>query len=233
MSGETGVGKEVVARAIHDLGTRSERPFIAVNCGGIDDDQIDSELFGHEQGAFAGAIRARVGKFEHARGGTIFLDGIENASQQLQAKLLRVLEERTIYRLGGSYAIELDVRFIAASRVDLPQLSVQGNFRDDLCHRLNAVTLIVPPLLKRKQDIPLLFTHLANQAARKYRRDFVDIPNGLLSDLMTKDWPGNVRELKNAADRYVLGLDTMQESLDEDAENNGTLFQRLARFERR
>ena len=205
--GDTGTGKEVVARALHDLGPNPDKPLVSINCAGLPLDQIESELFGHEQGAYPGALRARAGKFEHARGGTLFLDEVENMPLQLQAKLLRVFEERTVTRLGSNEPIDLDLRFIAASKIDLENAVRQGNFREDLYYRLNTVVLKVPTLAERREDIPMLFVQLAHDAARRHRRDFPEVPPSVLSAVVSKDWPGNVRELRNTAERYVLGLE--------------------------
>lgn len=204
--GETGAGKEVVARALHDEGARSKGPFVALNCGALPSDIIESELFGHEQGAFTGASRQRIGKLEHANGGTVFLDEIESMPLELQVKLLRVIETRTIERLGSNRSIALDVRFVAATKEDLETASEEGRFRQDLYYRLNVITLAIPPLRDRQQDIPLLFHHLAREARARYRREIPDIPPDLMVRLMRQNWPGNVRELRNVVDRFVLGL---------------------------
>jgi two-component system C4-dicarboxylate transport response regulator DctD len=231
--GDTGTGKEVVARSIHDLSERRDKQFVALNCSSIPASQIESELFGHEQGAFPGAMRARFGKLEHARGGTVFLDDFENMPQDMQTKLLRVLEERTITRMGSNEPIELDVRFIAASKSNLEEAVQEGRLRDDLFYRLEAVTLRVPCLDERKEDIPRLFTQLANEAARRYRRDFVEIPSSLLSTLGDREWPGNVRQLRNAADRYVLGLEAGEGAFTNDFEKPRALSQRMAEHEKK
>ncbi len=231
--GETGTGKEVVARSIHDLSQRSDKQFVAINCSSIPENQIESELFGHEQGAFPGAIRARFGKLEHARGGTVFLDDFDNMPHDMQSKLLRVLEERTITRMGSNEPIELDVRFIASSRSNLEDAVQKGELRDDLFYRLEAVTIKVPSLAQRKEDIPKLFTQLANEAARRYRREFADIPSSFLSTLADREWPGNVRQLRNAADRHVLGLDVVEGNLPEDVQAQQPLSKRMAEHEKK
>jgi two-component system C4-dicarboxylate transport response regulator DctD len=205
--GETGVGKEVVARAVHDISARANRPFIAINCAALPETLIESELFGHEAGAFPGAIRSRYGKFEHGRGGTILLDEIGSMPVDLQAKFLRVLQERVITRLGSNETVELDVRFLATSKVDLEAEVAAGRFRADLFYRLNVATLHVPSLAQRRADIPLLFLQLVREASARYGRDDIVVPPGLTSQIAQRDWPGNVRELRNAADRLVLGLD--------------------------
>ncbi len=206
LTGETGVGKGVAARAIHDLSERKGKPFVAVNMAALPAAAIESELFGHEQGAFAGAHRARVGKFEHARGGTLFLDEIGAVPLDLQAKLLRVIEERSITRLGSNDPVPLDVRFLASSKEDLAALVAEGAFRDDLFYRLNVASMTVPPLRDRMEDAPRLFQHLVAEAALRYRREAPSVPADVLAGLTSRDWRGNVRELRNAADRFVLGL---------------------------
>lgn len=227
--GPTGAGKEVVARALHDLSPRSARPFVAINCAGLPAGMIESELFGHEAGAFAGAIRARYGRFEHARGGTVLLDEVGQMPLDAQAKLLRVLQDRVIIRLGSNEVIPLDIRFIATATHDLAQQVAEGRFRDDLFWRLNVVTLIIPPLSARREDIPLLFLQLTREAAARHRvPDRLPSPE-LLADLAARDWPGNVRELRNAADRFVLGLDWMPNA---QADDGPQLAQRVASFER-
>lgn len=204
--GETGVGKEVTARALHDLSSRAAKPFVAINCAALPAHLIESELFGHEVGAFPGAMRARFGKFEHAQGGTILLDEIGSMSLDLQAKLLRVIEERIITRLGSNESLPLDVRFFATTKGDLEMRVSQGQFRADLFYRLNVVTLLVPPLSARREDVPILFLQLLREAAGRYRKPEPDVPPHVMSAIAAREWPGNVRELRNAADRYVLGL---------------------------
>ena len=206
IEGETGAGKEMVARALHEEGRRADRPFVALNCGGLPAEIIESELFGHVQGAFTGASSKRVGKLEHGNGGTVFLDEIETMPLELQVKLLRVIEERAVEPLGTNRSIPLDVRFIAATKTDLEAAGRAGQFRPDLFYRLNVVTLRIPPLRERKEDIPDLFNFLARGARSRYRKEIPDFSSSLLDRLMAYDWPGNVRELRNAADRFVLGL---------------------------
>ncbi|UDF32239.1 UNVERIFIED_ORG: sigma-54 dependent transcriptional regulator (plasmid) [Roseateles sp. XES5] len=204
--GETGAGKEVVARALHDISARANKPFIAINCAALPENLIESELFGHEAGAFPGALRPRIGKIEHANGGTLLLDEIETMPIALQIKLLRVLQERVITRLGSNEPVPLDVRFIATSKVDLAAEVAAGRFRADLLYRLNVATLHVPSLNQRQADVPLLFLQLVREAAARYMRSDVDVPPELITDIAERNWPGNVRELRNAADRFVLGL---------------------------
>ncbi len=228
--GETGVGKEVVARALHDLSARADKPFVAINCGALPASLIESELFGHEAGAFPGALRARFGRFEHARGGTILLDEIGTMPLDVQAKLLRVIQERSVARLGSNETYPLDVRFIATSKTDLEAEVAMGRFRADLLYRLNVVTLHLPPLSARREDVPLIFLKLVNEAAARYRRDAVPVPPQVIAAVIARDWPGNVRELRNAADRFGLGLGL------EDTKTAGTpqtrLADRVAEFER-
>jgi len=231
--GETGVGKEVVARALHDISPRANKPFIAINCAALPENLIESELFGHEAGAFPGAIRPRYGKFEHGRGGTILLDEIGSMPFDLQAKFLRVLQERVITRLGSNETVPLDVRFIATSKVDLEDEVTNGRFRPDLLYRLNVATLHVPSLDERRADVPLLFLHLVREAAARFGREDMVVPPDLVSSIAERSWPGNVRELRNAADRCVLGLDTgpgdQAGSLREDSPR---LADKVAAFER-
>jgi len=229
--GETGVGKEVVARALHDISARADRPLIAINCAALPENLIESELFGHEAGAFPGALRPRYGKFEHGRGGTILLDEIGSMPFDLQAKFLRVLQERVITRLGSNEPVPLDVRFIATSKVDLEAEVAAGRFRADLLYRLNVATLHVPSLAQRKADIPLLFLQLVREAAARYMRNDIDVPPELVTEIAERTWPGNVRELRNAADRLVLGLDPKPEETPAPAERQ-RLADKVAAYER-
>ncbi len=229
--GETGVGKEVVARALHDISTRADRPLVAINCAALPENLIESELFGHEAGAFPGAIRPRYGKFEHARGGTILLDEIGSLPFDLQAKFLRVLQERVITRLGSNEVVPLDVRFIATSKVNLEAEVAAGRFRADLLYRLNVATLHVPSLAQRKADIPLLFLQLVREAAARYMRNDIDVPPSLITGIAERAWPGNVRELRNAADRLVLGLDLKPDEGQPRPEKQ-RLADKVADFER-
>jgi len=229
--GETGAGKEVVARALHDISARARKPFVAIDCAAIPVALIESELFGHEAGAFPGALRARYGKFEHARGGTILLDDIASMPMDLQGKLLRVIEDRTITRLGSNESFPLDVRFMATSRVLLETEVEAGRFRADLLYRLNVVTLHVPPLAARREDIPLLFLRLLAEAAARHRVDVAQVPPKVIAQLAARDWPGNVRELRNAADRHALGLG--EGGLGAEEEPASRLADRVAEFERR
>ncbi len=230
--GDTGAGKEVVARALHDVSARADRPFVAINCAALPQHLIESELFGHEAGAFPGALRPRYGKFEHARGGTILLDEIGSMPADMQGKLLRVLQERTITRLGSNETVELDVRFIATSKADLAQEALAGRFRQDLLYRLNVATLHVPSLAQRRADIPLLFLQLVREAAARYGRDDREVSSDIVSSLSMRDWPGNVRELRNAADRFVLGLDGHAAQVAPGVSSAHGLSAKVAEFEK-
>lgn len=229
--GDTGVGKEVVARALHDVSARANRPLIAINCAALPENLIESELFGHEAGAFPGALRPRYGKFEHARGGTILLDEIGSMPFDLQAKFLRVLQERVITRLGSNEFVPLDVRFIATSKADLEAEVAAGRFRADLFYRLNVATLHVPALANRLADIPILFLQLVREAAARYMRDDIDVSPELLAEIAARPWPGNVRELRNAADRLVLGLDPLPDESPQAAVRQ-RLADKVAAYER-
>ena len=230
--GDTGAGKEVVARALHDISPRANRPFIAINCAALPENLIESELFGHEAGAFPGAIRARYGKFEHGRGGTILLDEIGSLPFDLQAKFLRVLQERVITRLGSNEVVPLDVRFIATSKVDLEAEVATGRFRADLFYRLNVATIHVPSLEQRRADIPLLFLQLVREASARYGREDVEVSPDVISAIAQREWPGNVRELRNAADRFVLGLDAGPGDASALREDSERLADKVAAFER-
>ncbi len=204
--GETGTGKELVARAVHAIGQEPGAPYLAVNMGALPAEMIESELFGHEKGAFTGAIQRKIGKFEYAGNGTLFLDEICSMPAQLQSKLLRVLEERSFTRLGGNRAISLDARIIAATNRDLPTEIQLGNFRQDLYFRLNVLPLYIPPLRERKEDIPLLVEHFRQEYCAGHG-NAPDISANLIRELCARDWPGNIRELRNAVRRYcVLGI---------------------------
>ncbi|CCN35712.1 C4-dicarboxylate transport transcriptional regulatory protein dctD [Vibrio nigripulchritudo SO65] len=202
--GETGTGKELVARSLHEQSSRREQNFVAVNCGAVPENLIESELYGHEKGAYTGADSQRIGKFEYAQGGTLFLDEIESMPMQAQIRLLRVLQERQIERIGSNKSISLDIRVIAATKVDLKDAASEGTFRQDLYYRLNVVTLDLPPLRLRKEDIPALFHHFLLVAAARYGKAATSLPSADLQTLIAHDWPGNVRELRNAAERFVL-----------------------------
>lgn len=234
--GETGSGKEVVARALHEEGNRKDKPFVALNCGAIPLDIMESELFGHESGAFTSANKKRIGKLEYANGGTVFLDEIESMPMELQIKLLRVIENRAIERLGSNAIIPLDIRFIAATKVDLEVACAEKLFRADLYYRLNVATIRIPPLRDRKEDLPMLLHHLAREARSRYRREIPEITPQTMIELMAYEWPGNVRELRNVADRLVLGiwtgLDGESSLSSKDSEENATLAEKVSHYER-
>ncbi|WP_028318476.1 sigma-54-dependent transcriptional regulator [Desulfobulbus elongatus] len=202
--GETGTGKELVARSLHEHSQRRTKNFVAINCGAVPESVIESELFGHEAGAFTDAKKTRIGKFEHANGGTLLLDEIESMPLRTQVHLLRVLQERVLERLGSNKLIPLDVRVVAASKINLLQAAEAGRFREDLYYRLNVVCLEIPPLRARLEDIPLLFHHFLLVAGHRYQQE-VPLPKpAQMNALMAYGWPGNVRELRNLAERYVL-----------------------------
>ncbi|PGH55637.1 Fis family transcriptional regulator [Azospirillum palustre] len=205
--GETGSGKELAARCLHDASPRRGGNFVAINCGGLPESLIDSEIFGHEAGAFTGAGKRRIGKVEHASGGTLFLDEIESMPMPVQIKFLRVLQERTLERLGSNTPVHVDCRVIAATKVDLRELADRGQFRADLYYRLNVANLPLPPLRDRREDIPLLFEQFTLQAAARHGRPVPPPDAERMRRLMAYDWPGNVRELHNVADRCVLGIE--------------------------
>jgi DNA-binding NtrC family response regulator len=203
--GESGTGKELVARELHDRSsTRSTGPFVAVNCAALPSELIESELFGHEKGAFTGAAARRKGKFEQANGGTLFLDEIGDMSANVQAKLLRALEERRIERLGGDESIPVDVRIVSATHRVLEEEIAEGNFRADLFYRLRVVTIDIAPLRKRREDIPVLAEAFANQAAERHGLPERPISRDALKKLVEYNWPGNVRELRNAIERAAI-----------------------------
>lgn len=234
--GETGTGKEVISRSIHEHSNRRNKNFVAVNCGALPETMIESELFGHEKGAFTGATDKRIGKFEHANGGTLFLDEIESMPLSLQVKLLRVLQERTLERLGSNIPVPLDIRIIAATKVDLKEASARGKFREDLYYRLNVATLEIPPLRERRDDIPLLFRHFVMSTCARYQIDAPPLEADLLGNLMTQDWPGNVRELANTAERYALFGEMEGHGGETGATDQGpssmTLPQQIDQFEK-
>jgi DNA-binding NtrC family response regulator len=202
--GESGTGKELVARTIHFNGPRAEKPLVPVNCGAIPDTLLESELFGHERGAFTGAHATRIGRFELADGGTIFLDEIGDMTQALQVKLLRVLQERCFERVGGAKPIQVDVRVLAATNRDLETAVREGRFREDLYYRLNVIPIVVPPLRDRTDDIPLLFEHFLDTCNAQKRKAVTGIAPDAMRRLVNYPWPGNVRELENLVERLVI-----------------------------
>src|SRR5437867_11631598 len=195
--GESGTGKELVARTIHDLSPRHRGPFVAINCAAIPRELIESELFGHEKGAFTGAIARKSGCFEMAHHGTLFLDEISEMEEAVQAKLLRVLQEQSFRRIGGSETITSDVRVLAATNRDPRQAIAERKLREDLYYRLNVVTIVLPPLRERIEDIPLLVCHFLDEIAQDYSAGQVSLPQETMAILERYQWPGNVRELKN------------------------------------
>jgi formate hydrogenlyase transcriptional activator len=204
IQGETGTGKELIARAIHNLSARRERTLVKMNCAAIPTGLLESELFGHEKGAFTGAIAQRIGRFELANGGTIFLDEVGDIPIELQPKLLRVLQEQEFERLGSTRTIRVDVRVVAATHADLAQRVQERQFRSDLYYRLNVFPLVVPPLRQRRQDIPVLVRYFAQKYARRMNKRIETIPGKAITALSEYDWPGNVRELENLAERAVI-----------------------------
>ncbi|MDQ2696468.1 MAG: sigma-54 dependent transcriptional regulator [Pseudomonadota bacterium] len=235
--GETGAGKELVAHSLHAQSRRAGKLLVALNCGALPEHLIESELFGHEPGAFTGAYRRRIGKFEHANGGTVFLDEIESMPGYLQVRLLRVLQERVIERLGSNETVPLDVRIIAATKVDLKALAREGKFREDLYYRLNVLMIQIPSLRERLEDIPLLFQHFLLRACARYGRKVPLLSARQIQELMAYEWPGNVRELQNAAERFVLeheGSEPGLVGLTADAAAAGplTLAERVEAYEK-
>jgi len=202
--GESGTGKELFAKAIHYNSGRREGPFIPVNCAAIPGELLESELFGHEKGAFTSAIRTRIGRFELASGGTIFLDEIGDMSPHLQSKLLRVLQERQFERIGGVKTIKIDIRVIAATHQDLRKGVDEGRFREDLYYRLNVIPIEIPPLRERRQDIPLLVHHFLSQLNKDKKRKIQGIDPEVMDRLLQYHWPGNVRELENMIERITI-----------------------------
>jgi transcriptional regulator with GAF, ATPase, and Fis domain len=215
ITGETGTGKELVARAIHRRSRRASRAFVAVNCAAIPRDLIASELFGHEKGAFTGALQRRLGRFELAEGGTIFLDEVGELSAETQVALLRVLQEREFERLGGRERIQVDVRVIAATNRDLTVAAADGTFRQDLFYRLNVFPIEVPPLRNRREDIPVLVEHFIGRYAREAGKALRHVSKRTLDHLQCYPWPGNVRELQNVIERSVIVSDTDEFVVDE------------------
>jgi two-component system, NtrC family, C4-dicarboxylate transport response regulator DctD len=231
--GETGVGKELVARCLHQFSARRNGPLVAVNSGGVPETLFESEVFGHERGAFTGARGRRIGKMEHAQGGTFFLDEIDNMPSALQVKLLRALQERTIERLGSNESIAIDCRVVAAAKDDLAALSRRGGFRADLYYRLDLADVVLPPLRERREDIPVLFEQFVLEAAMRYDRPAPMVSRPQIGALMEHSWPGNLRELHNAADRFVLGIseEPFESQADGEPGQQG-LADQAARFER-
>ncbi len=233
--GETGVGKEIAARTIHQQSGR-DGPFVPINCSALPAELIESELFGHEAGAFTGARSKRIGKFEHSDGGTLFLDEIDSMPMEMQAKILRVLQERVVERVGSNTVIPLRLRIVAATKVDLREAARAGTFREDLYYRLAVATVDLPPLRERRDDIPLLFQHFLLAAASRYERTPPQMSAEQMATLMAHDWPGNVRELRNLAEQCVVFGDDEAANigglLATDRDAGGTLPEQLAFFEK-
>jgi transcriptional regulator with PAS, ATPase and Fis domain len=204
ISGETGTGKDLVARAIHYLSSRQRAPYVAVNCAAVPKDLLESELFGHERGAFTGAHQLKVGKFESANHGTILLDEIGDLHPELQAKLLHILQDGTFSRVGGKSAMKVDVRVLAATNRDLALAVATGRFRDDLYYRLNVIDIVVPPLRERREEIPLLAAYFMERYSRLYQRDRLELSPEMLNRLNRHRYPGNVRELENIIKRLIV-----------------------------
>ncbi|WP_153101766.1 sigma-54-dependent transcriptional regulator [Paraburkholderia hayleyella] len=233
INGDTGAGKELIARSLHELSPRHDKPFIAINCGALPESMFESEMFGYEPGAFTGAVKRRIGKLEHASGGTLFLDEIESMPLALQVKLLRVLQEGMLERLGSNQPVRVNCRVVAAAKGEMAEHVASGAFRQDLLYRLNVVTIVLPPLAERREDIVPLFEHFVLDAAVRYQRPAPFLSELQRMRLMQRDWPGNVRELRNAADRFVLGVAEDSLALPEnDASSQQSLKERVEQFER-
>ena len=230
ITGETGVGKELVAKAIHFNSHRKNKPFVSINCGALAETLLETELFGHEKGAFTGAIRRKLGKFEYARGGTMFLDEVGDISPGMQVKLLRVLQEKKVERVGGNQPIDVDVRLISATNRDIKEKITHGHFRIELFYRLNVVPIHIPPLRERISDIPLLVKHFMRIFNKNMKKNIKHISVRAMDQLMKHHWPGNVRELENVLERAFVTtdgdtIDTMIFSTDtQDTSTVGSLY---------
>jgi len=231
VAGETGSGKEVVAQLLHNWSRRRSGNFVALNCGALPETVIESELFGHEAGAFTGAQKRRIGRIEHAGGGTLFLDEIESMLPATQVKMLRVLETRQVNPLGTNEVRPVDLRVVAAAKIDLGDPAMRGDFREDLYYRLNVVTLSIPPLRERREDIPLLFSHFAARAAERFKRDIPAISRSVQQYLSTHAWPGNVRELSHFAERVVLGVEAAGWQSNPSISTQSSLPEKLELYE--
>jgi len=231
IEGESGTGKELIARAIHSNTPETGGSFVPINCAAIVETLLESELFGHEKGAFTGAVTRKEGKFSQANGGTLFLDEIGDMSRELQAKMLRVLQDQSYHRVGGKDTQFFDGRVIAATNHNLQKLVEQGEFREDLYYRLNVVKITVPPLRERPEDIPVLVNHLVNKINHKLKRDVTKIPTAVMEYMITQEWPGNVRQMENALTRAIVMAreDTLELTpenwIDETAADDGILSQ--------
>jgi two-component system C4-dicarboxylate transport response regulator DctD len=237
VAGETGSGKEVVATALHRWSKRRVNGnFVALNCGALPETVIESELFGHEAGAFTGAQKKRIGRIEHSSGGTLFLDEIESMPPAVQVRMLRVLEMRQVSPVGSNEERSVDLRVVAAAKVDLGDPAQRGDFRDDLYYRLNVVTLSIPPLRERRADVPLLFSHFLKKASSRFGMPIPSMTSFVSRHLNDHDWPGNVRELGHFAERVVLGLEGVVSDRPLDSDENlvvGTLSEKMDRHEAR
>jgi two-component system response regulator HydG len=229
IQGESGTGKELVARALHQNSPRKSKPFVPLNISALPASILESELFGHEQGAFTGAIGKRIGKFEHANGGTLFLDEVGEMPMDTQIKLLRVLEDRKITRLGANDEHDINVRLVAATNANLKSMVEQKKFRDDLYYRLSVVSIYLPPLRERRSDIPLLLDHFRKELGERYRKETQGFSRAANQALMLYDWPGNIRQLRNTVERMlvldvdgVLDVDDLPEEIQTLAEHRGT-----------
>ncbi|WP_105371969.1 sigma-54-dependent transcriptional regulator [Neorhizobium huautlense] len=234
VTGETGSGKEVVASLLHRWSRRASGNFVALNCGALPETVMESELFGHEAGAFTGAQKKRVGRIEHANGGTLFLDEIESMPPSTQIQMLRVLEMREVTPLGTNEVRPVDLRVVAAAKVDLGDPQRRGDFREDLYYRLNVVTISIPPLRERRDDIPLLFGHFAERAATRFKREVPAISSAVHRHLRDHDWPGNVRELSHFAERFILGVEQLPAKLpllETETAETLSLPERMDRYE--
>ncbi|WP_019996146.1 sigma-54-dependent transcriptional regulator [Aureimonas ureilytica] len=232
VTGATGTGKEVVARALHDVSARKARSFVVVDCAALPTNLAEDELFGHEVGAFPGAVRARFGKFEQAHGGTLLLDEIVSLPLDLQGKLLRVIQDRTVTRIGSHVPISIDLRIVATMKNDPQEEVAAGRLRADLLYRLNVVTLRLPPLAERREDVALLFLQFVSEASVRLGRDETSVPPAVLADIARRSWPGNVREVRNAAERYVLGLGLAAPDDPREEPTARRLADRVADYER-
>ncbi len=203
INGESGTGKELAAMGLHQLSPYADKPFVVIDCGALTDTLLESELFGHEKGAFTGADKQRIGRLESASGGSVFLDEIGNISDAMQIKLLRVVQEQQIVRVGGTHPISIDARFIVASNRNLEEMINRGEFRHDLYHRLNVVQIQMPPLRERREDIPMLSLHFIQMFNQRYNRQVTSFTAESLHSLIEYEWPGNVRELRNLVERHV------------------------------
>jgi len=230
--GESGTGKELFARSIHEWSDRRKMPFVAINCVGLSKELLESELFGHERGAFTGAHQVKKGKMEVADGGTVFLDEVGDISQELQTKFLRFLQEREFERVGGTRPIAVDVRIIAATNRNLEQAVQNRTFREDLYHRLNVIAISLPPLRERREDIPLLANYFLQRYSRETKKQFSAITEDAQARLLAYPWPGNVRELANVIERAVvlgdgptLNIDQLPSRVTGEQDGNAVIFQ--------